>query len=557
MDIKKIIRQFLLEQEDGEVAPQLTRAQREVLGRLTQKWRQDVPSITDEQAMVIYLKYREVMPLIKSEKQAPVKSFIYRGNGRYTFNDLRDISNVKIKDLADFLKEIVKFNMPLGDNVSDDEKDKIRIDAIFNQRTDKGTDGITQEKIELSKKMWESDENLIINEGDFRVYWAPNKLFAMRMGYYYQEKLRELMIHNVDNNVGRTMEVNPWCIVSRSTAQTIYYKNRELLKGVSNQYPMYRDNDSYYFVIDESKDLFGENGEFYIGALLADRRNNFQLASMYNGQKGITHEDLFKIYPKLRGQLDKLIYHPYDETKEINDGKPISILDRINESEGSPFAFWMQGPDEKAQYINDNRVIRNPKSWETLVDELRTEYIARMTSDDATSRVSTYEFMKAIIKSGNVWKGRLDYKLKTLNLNGLGYLVENFMIREFVLDFTGKKNPNIKIYKSKATKKYGIYDLNNVDWVQKDGVTYDSEFIKRVIPYPEGDLEDLTKNKIYTVVEFASPNLKFYTLNDMDDKPNIVYILSDKKYNELREKLENEEQGANVEDDVDIAEEQY
>jgi hypothetical protein len=180
-----------------------------------------------------------------------------------------------------------------------------------------------------------------------------------------------------------------------------------------------------------------------------------------------------------------------------------------------------------------------------------------MTSDDATSRVSTYEFMKAIIKSGNVWKGRLDYKLKTLNLNGLGYLVENFMIREFVLDFTGKKNTNIKIYKSKATQKYGICDLNNVDWVQKDGVTYDSEFIKRVIPYPEGDLEDLTKNKIYTVVEFASPNVKFYTLNDMDDKPNIVYILSDKKYNELKEKLENEEQGANVEDDVDIAEEQY
>ena len=59
------------------------------------------------------------------------------------------------------------------------------------------------------------------------------------------------------------------------------------------------------------------------------------------------------------------------------------------------------------------------------------------------------------------------------------------------------------------------------------------------------------------MVEFASPNAKFYTLSDMDDKNDIVYIISDKKYNELREKLENEEQGVNVEDDVDIAEEQY
>lgn len=556
MDIKKIVRKVLSEQPDGEnPQSQLTRAQRELVARLAQKWRQDVPSLTDEQATVIYLKYREVLPLIKNEKQASVVSFLYRGQGRYTFNDLRDISNVRIKDLADFLKEIVKYDAPIGDNVTNADKEKIRIDAIFNQRTDKGTDGITPEKIELSKKMWEGNENLIIDEGDFRVYWAPNKVFAMRMGYYYQEKLRELMVHNVDNNLSRT-NVNPWCIVSRSTAQTVYYKNREILNGVSNQYPMYRRNDSYYFVIDESKDLFGKNGEYYIGALLADRNNNFQLASMYNGQKDITHEDLFKIYPKLRGHLDKLVYHPYDETKEINDGKPISILDRINEVEGSPFAFWMQGPDEKAQYINDNRVIRNPKSWETLVDELRTEYIARMTADDAISRINTYEFMKAIIKSGNVWKNRLDYKLKTLNLSGIGHLVENFMIREFVLDFTGKKNPNIKIYKSKATKKYGIYDLNNVDWIQRDGVTYEPEFIKHVIPYPDGDLEDLSNDKIYTVVEFASPNAKFYTLNDMDDKPEIVYILSDRKYNELREKLEGDA-GIDDENDIDMAEEQY
>lgn len=562
MDIKKIVRKILSEQEDGGVAPnapnpqpQLTRGQREFLANLTRKWREEIPSLTDEQAMAIYVKYREVLPLIKSEKQQAVKSFLYWGDGKYTFNDLRDISNVKIKDLADFLKEIVKFDMPLDGNATDTEKEKIRIDAIFNQRTDKGTDGITPEKIELSKKMWEGEENLVINEGDLRVYWGPNKLFSMRLGYYYQEKLKELMIHNVDNNLNRT-NVNPWCIVSRSTAQTIYYKNKELLNGVSNAYNMYRHNDSYYFIIDESKDLLGENGEYYFGALLADRNGNFQLASMYNGQRPISIESLLKIYPKLNGHLDKLTYHKYDEEKELNDGKPIPTIDRINEVEGSPFAFWMQRPDEKRQYINDNRIIRNPKSWETLSDELRTEYITRMQQDDVISKINTDEFLRAIIKSGNVWKGRLDYKLKTLGYSGIGYLMENFMVHEFAPDFTGKKNSNIKIYKSIATKKYGIYDLNNLGWMEKDGKTYEPEFTKNVLELPEGELEDFTNNKIYDVVEFVSPNAKFYTLNDISDKNDIVYILSERKYHELKEKLEND-QSIDDENDIDIAEEQF
>jgi hypothetical protein len=561
MDIKKIVRKILLEQEGGEVAPnqqpQLTKAQKEFLASLIKKWRQDAPTITDEQAMEIYLKYREVIPLIKNESQQSVYSFIERGQGKYTINDLRDISNVNIHDLLSFLLEIVKFRISIGGNLTDSEMENMRIDAIFNKRTDKGTDGITPEKIELSKQMWENEKNLIINEDNFRVYWVPDKLFALRLGYYYQEKLRELMVHNVDNNVNR-QSVNPWCIASRNMAQSVYYKNKEIINGVSNAYGMYRRTDSYYFIIDESKDLFGSNGEYYFGALLADSRNSFQLASMYNGQKHISHENLLKIYPKLNGHLDKFVYHKYDESAENNDGKPISILDRINEQEGSPYAFWLQGPDEKSQYINDNRIIRNPKSWKSLSDELRIEYITRMRDDDVLSKVNTYEFMRTIIKSGNVWKGKLNYKLVTLGFSaGIGYLAENLMIREFALDFTGKKNSNIKIYKSKTTKKYGIYNLDVPDWLEKDGISYEPLYTKNILKAPYGDLFDDENNKEYIVTEFQSPSAKFYTLTDFDDigRNFDVFILSEKKYNELREKVE--EQGMNDENDVDISEEQY
>jgi hypothetical protein len=172
------------------------------------------------------------------------------------------------------------------------------------------------------------------------------------------------------------------------------------------------------------------------------------------------------------------------------------------------------------------------------------------------SRVSTDEFMRAIVKSGNVWKSRLDYKLRQLNFDGIGYLAENFMKREFAPDLIGKKNSNIKIYKSKATNKYGIYDLNNVSWVKKDGLNYEPEYTKIVLRAPEGDLLDNDSDKIYTVIEFTSPSNKFYTLSDVDDDDFNVFILSEKKYRELRQKIDDQQGGIDVENDIDIGEQQ-
>lgn len=571
MDIKKIIREVLLEQEDGEAAPnpqpQLTRAQREALASLTEKWRQEVPSLTDDQAMEIFLKYRKILPALVNPKQPAINAFIVRSNGKYGFNDLRDISNVTLKDFLTFLLEYDKFRILLGPNVTDSEQEELKLDRIFNEKpANRGVGGITPEKIETSKKMWYGTENLVIQENGFRVYWVPNNKFSVRMGYFYQEKLRELLQHNVDNQVGKIYDIyrndnfgstrynaNPWCLVSRSSDQMVYYKNEELVKAVSNAYSMYRHEYSYYYVIDESKDLFGQGGEYYIGAILAGKNGDFQVAPMYNGQYNISTENLLKIYPQLTGHLDKMIYHKYNEKNELNDSQPISILDRINEQEGSPYAFWMQGPDEKAQYINDGRILRKGKSWDTLVDDLRNEYINRITGTNALSRIDNDEFMRAIIRSGNKWKNTLNHHLVTKGLPGISYLAENFMVREFVLDFTGMKNSNIKIYKSKVTGKYGIYDLNNLGWMEKDGKTYEADFTKRVLPLPEGELEDFTNNKIYDVVEFASPSAKFFTLNDIDGKNDVVYILSERKYHELRDKLDNDG-GVDDENDIDIAE---
>ena len=158
MDIKKIIRQFLLEQEGEEIAPQqpqLTRQQRESYDRLAAKWKQENPELSDDETMKIFVEFRKALSLIKDETQPEVKSFLFRGNGKYTINDLRTPNKVSLKDLLDFLLELTKFRIKVGDGA--DEKanlEKQRIENIFNEKVDRGgTGSITPRKIEESKKM--------------------------------------------------------------------------------------------------------------------------------------------------------------------------------------------------------------------------------------------------------------------------------------------------------------------------------------------------------------------------------------------------------------------
>ena len=579
MDIKKIVRKILSEQEGEENVPnpalQLTRAQRELFTRLIKKWRETFPEMTVEDALTIFNKYREAIPQINDESIPAVKGFLYRGGGKYTLNDLRDGSKVDIKDLLMFLLEFKKFRIQIGSDKADVDVEKERVDNIFSERLPgKGVGSITQNKIEESKKMWEGSNNLIVNEGDLRVYSVNTREEAKRYGYYYQEKLRELVTHNVVNQVGpiadiyksdswprERYDVSPWCVFSRGDDQKVMFKDpntgreKMIINPVGNMYTSYRDSNFFYLIIDESKDLTGPGGEYYIGTIMARNDGTFKVASMYNGEYFISRQDLLKIYPKLDGHLDDLTYRQFDRQRELDDNVPPSILEIINEIDGSPNAFWMQGPDEKRAYIDAGGQLKNPKSWETMTNDLRDQYINSIQIHDARQKIGSEEFMRSIIKSGSSWKNKLDRRMKQIGTSGIGYLADDFMKANYGPDFFGKKNPNIRIYKNRHTKKYGIYDIDGGDWLSRDGITYDAEFTIRPLSAND-DIFDDENDKIYNVNEFTSTNgAHFYTLSDMDDNDFKVYILSERKYNELREKLNNDGE-PDLENDTDIGEQQ-
>jgi hypothetical protein len=576
MDIKKIIRQFLLEQEGEEIAPQqpqLTKQQREFFDRLSSKWKQENPELTDDEAMKTFVEYRKALSLIKDETQPEVKSFLFRGNGKYTINDLRTPNKVSLQDLLDFLLELTRFRLKIGDGNENVNLEKQRIDNIFSEKVGRGGVGsITPKKIEESKKMWEGQQNLVINEGDFRVFEINTQQEAQRFGYYYQEKLKELLTYNVDNQVGPLTDMyrpegdygnmprtrysaTPWCVFSRGDDQKVSYKGTLLVNPIGNMYTSYRNNSFFYVVIDESKDLFAPGGEYYISTIMATRDGGYKIASMYNGEYNVSQQELLKIYPKLLGHFDTFNYKQFDRNAETDTNVPRNITDIINENEGSPNAFWMQTIDTKRAFIEAGGFLKNTKSWEAMSNDLRKEYIDSLTDHDARQKISTEEFMKVIFKSGVALKQRLDNKLKALGFSGIGYLADDFMKVEYGPDFYGKKNNLIRIYKNKRTKLYGIYNVNEGAWLNRNGIEYEAEFTLRSLPKSE-DVFDDENDKIYTVNEFVSPNAKFYTLTDMDDNDYKVYILSEEKYRELKEKLGNDGGQPDFETDADIGEQQ-
>lgn len=573
MDIKKIVRRILLEQPADEnvpnPVPQLSKAQKELFTRLSNKWRETYPEMTDEYAMAAFIAYRESLPLIKDETQPEVRSFILRGDGKYTINDLRDGNKVNIKDLLTFLKEFKKFNEEIDGGEEKVDGEKKRLDDIFNTKGQ----GITEYKIEESKKMWEGEKNLLINEGDVRVYSINTKEDSMRFGYYYQEKLRELVTHNVDTQRGRIIDiyrdpmdrhgiaitrysVTPWCVFSRGDGQKVLYNNNMIINPIGNMYTSYRGHSFFYVVIDESKNLFGPGGEYYISTIMKRSDGGFKIASMYNGEYNVSTDELIKIYPQLNGHFDEFTFRPFDRTVEVNDNVPLTILEIINEQEGSPNAFWMQGPDEKSAYINAGGQLKNPKSWETMTNELREQYINSIQLHDARQKIGSEEFMRAIIKSGTKWKNTLNRRMVTIGTSGIGYLADDFMKANYGPDFFGKKNNNVRIYKNKHTKKCGIFNIEDGEWVTKDGITYDAEFMMRPLS-SDHDIFDDENDKMYMVIEYNSPNNpSFYILRDMDETGYDVYILSQRKYRELREKLLNQENETDIGNDADLGEEQ-
>lgn len=561
MKIKNIVNKILSEQasilehimllEQEEPKP-LTRALKELLAKLTELWREDVPSLTDEQARKVFDKYRDVTTKLTDQNNPAVFSFLARNDGKngsqkYTYDDLKN-GKVGLKQLLMFLKEYNNFKMDIeGTDINTSAYDE-KLNKIFDTQDQKPS----EEKIEASKSLWYGEKNCVVNEDGFRVYTITNQKDSIRMGYYYMDVLKHFITIN-----GYSSKT-PWCVASRGDAQTEYSTNgRQLINSMTNMYVSYRTSNDYtfYFIIDEERLKFINNdGLFKYGmsALAVKPGERYVLTSMFNdGESNVTWNEVLRIYPKIAEHREKFVYRNYDP-KESDASVKKTVLDTINEIDGSRDSFWTQTPDEKELYVSMGGRLNKEKSWLSMNNNLREIYISSTQEHDANSKFSTEEFFNAIIRSGKVWADKLDRRLKILGKSGIAFISDNFMKINYDTARIGKKNSNIKLFKHKQTGKYGIYNISAGSWLNMDGITYEAIFTRG----NRTDVEDDINDKEFSVHEYYSAaGDKFYTITDDDDISSYQsYFLSEKKYNEIRNNFADDPGTLGQDQDIDLGE---
>lgn len=403
---------------------------------LLNKWFGQNP--TDEQkekTEKLYNRFSEIQNGL-STKRPQVISFLTRFDGNHGYPLFK----------PEFIKDIKQYSLQqitsLIDEYTDDEV------VVPNQDVFSGKDtSPTTEKIDASKNMWFSPESAIVNEDGFRVYDIKDQKMSVRYGYYVEQINKNIPGSNF-----------PWCVTWRQD------QNR------TNMWGNYRSQGrSFYFVIDESKPT---SDRYYLSALQRDTntRDGYVLTSVKNdGDQPMPWDSIVAIYPKLSNYKDLISVKQYstDELQEKN------IVGQINENPGSPYEFRRLERQLKRAYINNQGTLKRPESWQSMDEKLRELYISVTTQGSIVDRFSNYEFVNEVKKVGSDFT-LLDNKVKALGKqSGVGYILDHLMQREFKVARTSLDNKNIRMYESKQTNKFGLYNSKKLSWVEKNGITYD------------------------------------------------------------------------------------
>jgi hypothetical protein len=481
---------------------------KKLLNHMLSKWFGENPSDRDKtETELLLTSFFEI-----KNRLVPTLPEVITFMNRYpnfNSNGLKDIKNYTIEQTRFIVSEFVDINLGQQDETPE----------IFRGRNLPPTD----ERIDVSKSLWYNDnKNLIVNEGDFRIYKINNRKDAIIFGYYNGEIRKKEPYSKQPNNM-------QWCITRHVES--------------SNLYASYRNRRTFYFVIDESKhpsknpDV--KQSQYYISVLQysTDSQTNYRLTSILNdGSDPVMDENqLYTIYPKLRGNLDKIVRVNYSQ-EEL--GEIIDELDRVDENPNNQFEFAKMSKNIKKRYIDSGKTLSRSRSWETMDSGLKQSYIDITTRENVFERFSSNELIMKI-KSKTSDLNSLDRRLKILNFeNGIKVLlVKIFQDGYFPDQRRSILNENISLYQSRVTKKYGLFNKSQADWATLNGVVYTDEY-----RYTDDETFSDENGNYYLVEVYTKSgtpdNSSFYCIFPTDIEGVDGYFLSHGQWLKLLEKID-------------------
>lgn len=489
-----------------------------LINQLLKKWSSENQNLTFEDVQkIVYEDFAPKKNGLNSRTPA-VFSFLSRFDGNHGFqrfepSNLQDITKYTYAQITSLLDEYR------------DEDFEMQQDTVFAGKDLKSN----PKRLEASKNLWYSDKNAIINKDGCRVYYIPDQKESMKFGYY-QNYCRGLFRGS-----------NQWCVTGTGASDSR-----------ANLWATYRPSRTFYFIIDETK-LNGKtieevnsnitsssNEAYYLGAIqvVTDNNMGYRLTYMLNndGDRDVTWEQLVQRYPQLDGEKEKFRYIKFEPNLELAD---TNIVTRINEVEGNPYEFSRQERRLKKAYITGaSGNITKARSWQSMDEGLRELYVLSTEKEDVHEKFQTYELIDAIKKSGNIFKV-LNQRLTQIGLNGVAVIYDKVLESQFNTARVSLDNKNIRLYRDRSSKKYGLYHGLYGDFLKFGGIKYEPF-------YEEIDTSVLMTNdgEAYVVETYsksgAPDNTSFYCVFPADSEGKLIngHFLTHDSFLKLKERFE-------------------
>jgi hypothetical protein len=495
---------------------------------MLKKWYGETPTENNiKEGEVLFDGFDKIKKENRLRAQAPeVKAFLLNFPN-FDVNNLADIRYYTVKQIEYIVSEFVDINIT-NDNDPTPE--------IFRGKNLPPTD----ERIEASKNLWYGTANLIIDKGNVRVYKIHTRKDSINFGYYLKHLIES------DPYI-KLKHTNQWCI-TRHTEQ-------------NNAYGGYRDIRTFYFVIDESKSPKNTTDKnkyiYYLSALQSamDTPTKFRLTPIENdgSDPAVTPEDVYKIYPELKGEMEKIIFKKFDpsELGEVTD-----VIEYINENSENKYEFAKVNTTLKKRYIDKLNLLRKARSWETMTTQLKQSYIDYTTPKNVNERFSSEELLKEILKS----------KSETYSLNrkleGVGAGSIDNLLSKHIIDLhrpdqrVSILNKNVSLMEHKTRRKFGLWNKNKGSWIEFNGVKYESYYSVTDSDFFTDENGNVNLVEVYTINN-NEDDTSFYCVFPPEGNNINGYFMTRKSWLNLKEKLESSSRikvGFKPDDESDIKE---
>ena len=273
---------------------------KKLFNAMLSKWREQKPELTEQEAENIFNRFAEVQNGL-NPKKPQIITFLFRFDGvefpKFEARDLKDITKYDYEQIMFLLGEYAQGEEGFNAEVEVDDGDFGKVGSHFDE-----------DNIRKSATMWNGHAHAVVYDESFRVYFIPNQRVSIKFGYY---------LKYANSEVGRTSPM--WCVTN--------YTNG------GNLWSNYRNERTFYFVIDESKP---ENDRYRLGALQRDTsvRDGYKLTDRFNsGDNTKSWDEIVNIYPKLADHKDAIVPVRYNANDELNKDTR-SIVDMISEQPG-------------------------------------------------------------------------------------------------------------------------------------------------------------------------------------------------------------------------------